>query len=375
MLNRTAHIVGRGIIGLSLAYELGKRGWRVFVVGPQDRPGSATRAAVGASSMKGQTNANKPLFAVKMYGHEGLCRWIEEVQAAAGVPVRHAFSGLFEAFSSSTEFAWIRERVFHKQFTGCLNVELLDRGQLIAKGLPADLLRPEWAGAFRYPGDGWVHPGDLLKALEAAHLELGGAFIESPVTKIFAGPGGELAVETSEGTVMAETLVLAAGIFSNEILASSGISGLEQQGVPGETLIGPEEGKEVALRAGKLNYVRAGGEFRCGSTPFDGISGDLQSVSNATFGNRKSFVQRKGTRGRFRDRLPVIGKIPVPGATQGLWVSLGYYKNGIQLSHLFAQKLTAMIEGSPLSEDVRPFLPSRFPAFAVSSSAFLPSRR
>ncbi len=361
MLNRTAHVVGRGIIGLSLAYELGKRGWRVFVVGPRAKPGTASRAAVGASSMKGKIHASKPLFAVKMYGHEGMPSWIREVEARSGRKIRYDFDGLFEPFSTAKEFDWIRERVFHKEFSGCLNVELIPQTEFVAKGLPLHLTRPSWKGAFRFPKDGWVHPEDLLDALEAAHLNAGGIFLEQEVERVSPTGGPELAVETAAGTLTAKTVIVAAGIFSNEILRASGFETAVQRGLPGETLVGADTGPEanLALRVGKLNYVRSGTEVRIGSTPFDGISGDLEAVSAEAFGPLKNSVRKAGIRGRFRDRMPALGQILFPGRDVGPWVSLGYHKNGYQLAHLFAQKLVSLLDGAPAAPDVEPFLVNR----------------
>ncbi len=369
MLNRTAHVVGRGIIGLSLAYELSKRGWRVVVVGPKALPGSATRVAVGVSSIKGKTRAKQPLLAAKMLGHYGIEAWIADVQERSGRQIRHRFGVLFEPFSSLKEFDWIRERVFHKEFTGCLNVELLSQDRFREKGLPEHLRKDSWQGAFRYPDDGFVHPDDLLDALEAALTKDGATFIEDSVHRLEGTNGETVLLHTERTTLEAQTVIVACGIFSNEILSASGLRGFEQRPVPGGTLVAQGEGPDcdVALRVGKVNYVRAGSEIRAGSTPFDGIPGDLESVCRDAFGELKKSVQKNGTRGRFRDRLPAIGQIFFPGRQTGPWVSIGYYKNGIQLSHLFAQYLASLIENATLSQDVRPFLTSRFGAFSAPS--------
>lgn len=373
MPTRTAHVVGRGIIGLSLAYELGKRGWRVFVVGPRDKPGTASRAAVGATSLKGQIQADQPLFAVKMYGHEGMPAWLAELQAASGCKIAHGFSGVFEPFSSVTEYAGIRNRVFHKRFTGCLNVELVGAKQFEAKGLPKDHVLADWQGAYRYYRDGWITPDDLLKALEAAHLKAHGEFIETEVQAVKPGKNSGMILETLEGQVEAETVVIAAGIFSNEILRASGFEGLEQQAVEGETLFGEDDRKaDFCLRVGKLNYVHDGHQVRIGSTsgPRGAVGADLEAKASKAFGWTQNSTRRWGIRGRFRDRIPAIGQLFFPGRGIGPWVSLGYYKNGIQLHRFFAQNLVSMIEGQPPAPTFRPFLLDRFPAFSTPSSAF-----
>ena len=322
--------------------------------------------------MKGKIHASKPLFAVKMSGHEGMPPWIRDVEVRSGCKIRHDFSGLFEPFSTTKEFDWIRERVFHKEFSGCLNVDLLAQTEFAAKGLPLHLTRTSWKGAFRFPKDGWVHPEDLLDALEAAHLNAGGTFLEQNVERITPTAGPGLALETDGGVLEAKTVIVAAGIFSNEILSASGFKNLIQLQLAGETLVGRDDGPEanLALRIGKLNYVRAGTEIRIGSTPFDGISEDLETVSAKAFGLLKNSVRKAGIRGRYRDRMPAIGQIFFPDRDVGPWVSTGYHKNGYQLAHLFAQKLSSLLDGGPTTPEIEPFLVGRLSALSAPSSPF-----
>jgi len=66
---------------------------------------------------------------------------------------------------------------------------------------------------------------------------------------------------------------------------------------------------------------------------------------------------RWGWRGRFRDRCPAIGPLFWPDLERRLWVALGFYKNGLQLSHLFAQEIANNLASGAYS--------SAFSAFAV----------
>ena len=373
MVSRSAHIVGRGIVGLSLAYELSRRNWRVFVVAGRPRVGAASRAAVGVSSMKGQILVDQPLFAVKMYGHYGLKAWIEGVEQASGRRVAHDFSGVFEPFSTVTEFEWIRDRVFHRKLTGCLNARLLTLYDWQRQGHAPGAIRSDWRGAFHYFQDGWVDTSSLLDALEVAIAKAGGQFIDADVEKIVPLEAAKLTLQTANGMIEAEEAIIAAGIFSNEILAASGLTGLEQKAVPGETLSGeasPISGS-LALRAAKLNFVQLGSKIRIGSTSRV-VASPAEWGSSPEYADGLKAMARKafhwtepteaiwGVRGRLRDRIPAIGQLFFPGRRRGPWVSLGYYKNGVQLSHLFAQKLARLMEGAPPDSALRPFLVDRF---------------
>jgi glycine/D-amino acid oxidase-like deaminating enzyme len=54
-----------------------------------------------------------------------------------------------------------------------------------------------------------------------------------------------------------------------------------------------------------------------------------------------------GIRGRFKSRTPGIGSIDFPQPMpRRLWLALGFYKNGLQLAHLFANNLASLMSFS-----------------------------
>ncbi len=373
MSTRSAHVIGRGIVGLSLAYELSRRNWRISVVGPAARIGTASRAAVGVSSMKGQILVDQPLFAVKMYGHYGLKTWIESVEKASGRQIPHDFGGVYEPFSTVTEFEWIRERVFHRKLTGCLNARLLSREDWERQLFAPSGIRSDWRSAFHYSQDGWVDTVALLEALEVALLRAGSQFVDVEVRRIVPTGESDLTLETQAGPIVAPIAVVAAGVFSNEILAASGLQGLEQKAVPGETLSGHAAPRSapVALRVAKLNFIQQGGKVRIGSSSRVASSAVDWGQSSEEVARLKAMAAKAfhwteptealwGVRGRLRDRMPAIGQLFFPGGRKGPWVSLGYYKNGVQLSHLFAQKLASLLEGEQPTKALSPFFAGRF---------------
>lgn len=371
MADLTAHVVGRGIIGLSVAYELQKRGWHIFVVGPAQHSGSATGAATGLSSLRGQVATRSPLFTAKMRSHKLLATWLDEVATVSRVEIPCSFKGIVEPATDLKGFEGIRRKVFHRTWTGCLNVSLAS-----ASYLPFRPGSGPRGVHFTYHGDGWFDPEACLEALIGALARRGAQFCEQPVDKLCPSPGKNIEVVTPAGSFNAKTVVLAAGIFSDQILKNSGISIESQCPVEGETLVAElEQGEHgVDLPAGfrfdgyslLLNgpRVRFGSSSRARPTLRDcGISPcEIEKLSKRAarlLPQPTDFVGKWGVRGRFFDRYPAIGPIRLPRFPTGLWLATGFYKNGLQLAPLFAQQLASMLSHEPSVFDPSPFLADR----------------
>jgi len=355
MIPLHVYVIGRGIVGLATAFALLRRGVRISVVGPAARHGSASRAAVGTSTLKGNILASSPFFALKMRGHAGLVAWLRTIEQASSRTIARDFGGSFEPFYNQKDYVYQRNRVFHRQFTGCFSLKVLDNAALAAKFSSAGLFPDQTRGAFHYFRDGWYDPLQCLEALEAA-LRLGGAeFVGGHVLKIEPRPDGGQAIYTSEGTYLAQETLLAAGVFSNEILAASGFKGIRQELVEGETVVlAAPQLNDTVLKMGKLNLVSHAGILRVGSssrravdlglcTVNSAAAADLAAYAATQFGIGSPFSTLWGIRGRFKDHCPAIGSLKWSDSTQRLWLATGFYKNGLQLAPVFAAKLAEMM--------------------------------
>jgi len=355
MIPLHVHVIGRGIVGLAAAFALQRRGARITVVGPAARQGSASRAAVGTSTLKGNILASSPFFALKLRGHAGLVAWLKTIEQASGSTIARDFGGSFEPFYNQKEYVYQRNRVFHRQFTGCYSLKVLDSNALAAKFSSAGQFPAQTRGAFHYFRDGWYDPPRCLEALEAA-LKLSGAeFVGGNVLRIDPRPEGGQAIYTSDGTYLAQETLLAAGVFSNEILANSGFKDIRQEPVEGETVVfAAPQLNDAVLKMGKLNLVSHAGVLRVGSSSRRAADLGLCAVNSAAaaelavhaanqFGIESPFSTLWGIRGRFKDHCPAIGSLKWSDSKQRLWLATGFYKNGLQLAPLFAAKLAEMM--------------------------------
>ncbi|MBM4251040.1 MAG: FAD-binding oxidoreductase [Deltaproteobacteria bacterium] len=359
MSKRQVSVIGRGIIGLTVAQALLERGWQVTVIGPQIVLGAASRAAVGTSTLKGNVVAQNPFFGLKISGHQGLKPWLERLERISNHRISRNFGGAFEPFPSVSSYRQVRERVFHRQFTGCKNVAVVD-GQALKQLFPhQSKLNSQAIGAFHYYQDLWFDPSDTLDALES-YLRLSGVnFLEGLVHSVVPAIDNGLLICLFNGQrIQSEEAVLATGVFANEILERSGFQGMRQDLVEGETLTGSLEVDDfMTLKLGKINLVIDGTRFLYGS------SSRSQSALSFCASNEQSIeilrqeVQNLitpsvmgsvwGIRGRFKSRTPGIGSVEFPAPMpRRLWVALGFYKNGLQLAHLFANNLASLMDFS-----------------------------
>lgn len=375
MASPSVHIIGRGIVGLSIAWELSSLGWEVTLVGPRCLPGSGTAAAVGLSSVKGQLLGKKDLFQAKLEGHEKLGGWLARLEKEAGQNLPRDLSGVYETFDSMTGFDGIHERVFHRAFSGCYRVRTLRRAALEARHVTN--FEPLALGGFHYFRDLWFDPRIALQRLEHCLRHRGAKFIDDAVVRVVPHPECGLRLDLGHaqlGIVSKSKTILATGAASNAILQASGIDHLQLKDVAGDTLVGSAKGlPDLLLRRDKTNMVVHGGQILIGSTAYPQGEYRPDPKTSLSFPAFLSTPEADlhslwGVRSRFRDRAPAIGPIPIYGGTRELWVALGFYKNGLQLAPLFAQKLATWLSSGVPPPAFSSFSTARFPAPSSVSS-------
>ena len=339
-MEQVVHIVGRGIAGLALAFEFATRGRPVHIHGPRFVTGSATPAAVGVCSVKGNIEAQTPLFEAKITAQSRIFRWLEKIEQTSCLKISRR-RGVIEPIFNLKGYETIRERVFHRKFTGCNRSKFIDIS-LLPSYLQGGL------GGVSYTEDCWFNPIEALDSLEKALLYLGVTFSSALVERIEDHPDHGLVLLTQSGPIPVVDLVVAAGVFTNEILQRSGIEGFRQTPVEGESLFGQRYGNDPdsTLNFMKMNFVAYGSHIAFGSTsrPRKSITECHPDPSGSLFLHREiagclPYVfssSRWGIRGRFRSQAPVCEFVFTPtGNRRFLFVS-GFHKSGLQLAHYVA---------------------------------------
>ena len=209
-------IVGGGIVGASIAYHLAKLGIKNTVL--LERKQLTCGTTWHAAGLVGQLRASRNLTELAKYT-TGLFEGLEkETGQATGFKQNGSVSvalteGRFEELKRGASMA--------KSFG--LEVNVVSVGE-IKERLPHYNLDGAVGGVF-LPKDGQVNPIDVTQAL-AAGARMNGAkvFENSKVTRILTRDGKAVGVETTDGTIHADKVVIAAGMWSREIGRSIGVN-------------------------------------------------------------------------------------------------------------------------------------------------------
>lgn len=341
-MEQPVHIIGRGIAGLAVAFELATRGWQVHLHGPRSVTGSATSAAVGVCSVKGNIDASTPLFASKIAAQAGLFGWLEQIERVSLLPISRRL-GVVEPVFSLKGYEAIRERVFHKKFTGCHRYNIIKNSML-------PIYLQDGLGGINYPADSWFDPIAALNSLEEALRRLGVSSSQALVDRIEDHPDRGLLLRTDSGSIYAPVLVVAAGVFTNDILERSGIEGYRQAPVEGESIFGTRIGEDCdsVLNFMKKNFVAYGEYLAYGSSSRPRTSIALCQVDLSSVASLKSEISRYvpysfssyrwGIRGRFRSQAPICDFVSTATQQRKFLFVSGFHKSGLQLAYYVARQ-------------------------------------
>lgn len=345
-------IIGGGVIGLSLAYELAGQGVTVAVLDQGQMGQEASWAGAGILPPGNPDFAQSPEARLRAASHVLWPRLTERLRDETGIDNGFRRCGGVEVRldGSCTDLddeiaAWRDEGVA---------VELL-KGDAIFDCEPA--LHRETVAAYRLPEMGQVRNPRHLKALVAGcaarHVTL------QPGTPVvgFDRVGEKVAaVETGQGRVAGGQFVITSGAWSSRLLAEAGC----------RTQVRPLRGQMVLLNAQPLpvqhvinvgpRYIvpRADGRVLVGSTEepagFDkrntaaGVGGLAAFANEVVPALRNATFERAwaGLRPQSADGLPHLGLVR---GTENLYVAAGHFRAGLQLSPITAVVLSQLLLG------------------------------
>ena len=210
-------IVGGGIIGASIAYNLTNRGHRDVVLLERHRFGEgATRHATGGIRQQFSSRVNVEL------SRRSIPFW-ENFEDITGSPLDFRRHGYMFLLSDEAEFETFRNSIAMQRELGVTVHEL--RSDEIADVFPAARVDDLVGGTYT-PEDGSASPSDalagLLRAARAKGLEV---CQQTHVYGLLRTSEGSIrAVETSAGPVAAEHVIIAAGPQSRVVGRECGVT-------------------------------------------------------------------------------------------------------------------------------------------------------
>ena len=209
-------IIGGGIIGCSIAYHLTKRGISDVVIVEQGQLTSGT--TWHAAGLVTQLKSSHSLTKLATY----TTRLFSELEAETGQATGLRTTGSVSV--AADEARW-EEMLRSASMARTVGVEI----RPIALDEAADrvplLNIHDLVGALYIPGDGSISPVDVTMALAKGAKNGGARVIEGvAVEKLRTENGRIVGVDTEQGSIEAESVVLATGMWTRQLAATIGVN-------------------------------------------------------------------------------------------------------------------------------------------------------
>jgi glycine oxidase len=363
-------VVGAGVIGLSIAWRLASRGLSVAVF---ERDEAGTGTSFAATGMLAAAAEHEPggdeLLALALESQRVWPAFRSAVEAASHLAIDYRDEGTLLVALGRDEVERLRFRLEHQRRAGLATRWL--SGPEVRRLEPG--LRPSVAAGVLCPDDHQVDPRCLVAALVRALRASGGLLFEHcPVTALDTTGGRVAGVTTAAGSCRAETVIVAAGVWSADGLLPYGID------IP----LRPLKGQALALRTtrqtGSLSHIvwteqvhlapKADGRLIVGATMEEagfnpaitagGALALLEGVHRALPASEEMEIEAiwSGFRPTTEDDAPVLGVTHVPG----LVVATGHHRNGILLAPVTAVAIEQLVTSGTMTGAARRFGLERF---------------
>jgi len=209
-------VVGGGVVGCSVLYHLAKMGWRDIVLLERSEltSGSSWHAAGVIHTINADPNiARLQGYTIQLY---------DEIETLSGQSVgSHRPGGIYLA-SSPERLDYLKQERAKARYMG-LDTEFISLEE--AARLNPLIDPSKYLGALFEPLDGHIDPSGVTHAYAKSARHYGAEIHrETPVIETNPRPDGGWDVVTAKGTIRAEHLVNAGGLWAREVGRLAGIA-------------------------------------------------------------------------------------------------------------------------------------------------------
>ena len=359
-------VVGGGAIGCAIARALALARRRVVLCEAGPEPGrEASAAAAGVINAQGEHHRG-PFLQLCVASRARFAELVRAVERESGVDTGFEISGYLEVALAPADDARLDAWADAQRAAG-LPFERWDVARVRAAA-PAvtDVVR---SGLF-LPEESTIDCRALCDALARAASRAGAEIrVATPIERVREAGGRAVGVRTKAGEDLdAGTVVVAAGAWSS---LSGSLPFLPVRPAKGQMLALASDAVRFdrPLVAGGIYLVpRPGGRLLLGATVEDvgydkrntvgGVQRLLAGAIALCPALRDAAVveQWAGLRPRTPDDRPILGPTPLPG----LIAATGHFRNGMLLTPITAELVTAWCTGAALPVDATPFAATRF---------------
>ncbi len=382
-------IVGGGVIGSVTAFVLSNAGLSVLVVERQDIGSGTSSSASAAALLQTKTSAKKLALANRSLN------LLDNLHKQLEGRFEFAHTGSLLAACTEDEMRLIQEMNANLDAMG-LEVELLD-GRQAQECMP--ILGENVVGGSYSSKDAQINPLELVVACAQAAKQHGAIF--STFTELLGieRKGDKIiAVQTSAGRILTNTVINAAGVWAPHVARLADIN-LSISPLKGELLVTErmppqmkgtliaaryllskaraegESGGQVPKRSVGITLVQvAHGNFIIGSTrevadydkrsTYEGIRELVRQLLELTpkLANVHLLRAYAGLRPLTPDGTPIISRTP---GLPGLIHAVGFGGDGLAMSAITAEMILGLLTGNPDESLLANFTLERFTPLEV----------
>ncbi len=366
-------VIGGGVIGCAVAYELAKAGAAVTLVERGEVGGEASGAAAGMLVPPTEAAAGGPFRDLILASLALYPDLVAALTEETGIDVQYTRSGLLLPARGEGR-ARALQTVARFGGTVGLDLEWVEGEAL--RGLEPGL-SPRLLGAAYSPDGHHVNPGLLTQALARAAAGRGAVLRQGAPVAGFVRRGERVtAVRIGGETIAADHVVLAAGAWTGTLARR----------LAAEVPTRPMRGQMLAYRSTAVRHMvwgedgylvpKAGGFTFAGATVEDagfrprttarGLVRLRRMAASLVPALRYAEVASAwaGLRPGSPDGLPIIGRLP---GWRNVYVATGHFRNGILLAPITGKLLSQLVLEGRTEMPLEPFGAERFGQRVVAS--------
>jgi glycine oxidase len=361
VLNQHIIIIGGGVIGLLTAFNLASKGRNVTLIDRSDVGRESSWAGGGIVSPLYPWRYSPAVTALSHWSQDFYPQLAERLLAITGIDPQVHKTGLYwlDLDDEAEALQWAA-RVSRPLRSVDISA-VYDAVPVMGGGYSRAVHMADVAS---------VRNPRLVKSLKAALLALPNVVIREHCQVIdFLREGDRvLGVTTGEGDVLGDSVVLAAGAWSGDLLGKLGLT-LPVEPVKGQMILykcAADFLPSMILAKGRYAIPRRDGHILIGST-LEHVGFDKTPTENALDSLKASAIELipaladaqvvghwAGLRPGSPDGIPFIGSVP---DHEGLWLNCGHYRNGLVLAPASCRLLTDLLVGDEPIIDEAPYAP------------------
>lgn len=353
-------IVGGGVIGCAIAYELTRRGHEVLLIEQNEIASGSSCAAAGMLAADSEDFTHPVIAQAALESRALLHSRKDQLSALSGMELGLRQSGFITPFRSYSELSRYKE---NRRSSSLTEQIWWDRNTVQRE---AGWLNRDTYGAYYRSLESEILPVSLTRAyVRSAHRMGAGIWEGVKDIQLIGNQLGVQGIATPKGNITCKHIIIAAGLNGETLLQQAGID-LPTTPVKGEVAAIRFPADQTAYKPDRTLYAedvyivpKANGEVWIGATSWPGkkdhsvsaysVQRLLGTASSWVPGIKEAHFLRAwaGVRPSTPDGLPYIGECE---NMPGLYTAYGHYRNGILLSAVTGRWIADMLEGKRAEE-------------------------